>query len=304
MNNDRKFVIRAIPDKGLGVIATDPIDEGEVIISEAPLFTQALARNADTIAASLAQKSTDEKRQYLSLANCHKTNRFNPLHGIFETNALPCGDNMPSLGTIASKAGIFLQCSRFNSSCTPNVHNWWNEEAGVLVMRALKPIAQGEELCICYCNEWRPRSIRQKAFKAKFGFTCTCANCSLDGESLINSDHRRTQLGFLYDEIEKCASDPVLGVKKVKLALNLLREEGLVHGEHQLAYDAFQFCAACANLQLAKAWAKKAQNAAFRMSGNGSEDTLKYAKYARNPKSHPAWGWNRQKADGLEGPDA
>jgi hypothetical protein len=122
---------------------------------------------------------------------------------------------MPGFGAIANKAGIFLQCSRFNSSCTPNVYNCWNEEGGVMVMRALKPIAQGEELCICYCHEWQPRDVRQDKFKAKFGFTCTCASCSLDGEALISSDRRRTQLGILYHEIAKCASDPVLGVKKV-----------------------------------------------------------------------------------------
>ena len=206
-----------MPEKGLGVVATDPIDEGEVIISEAPLFTQVRARNADTIAASLAHKSMDEKRQYLSLANCHKTSRFKPLQGIFETNALPCGENMNDFGVAASKAGLFLQCSRFNSSCTPNVRNCWDEEGGVMVMRALKAIARGEELCICYCSGWLPRDIRQDRFKDQFGFTCTCATCSLDGEALVNSDRRRMQLRRLYDEIGNCASDPVLGVKKVSL---------------------------------------------------------------------------------------
>ena len=219
----RKFDIRAIPEKGLGVIATDPIDEGEVIISEAPLITQALARNEITIAASLVPKSMDEKRQYLSLANCHKKSRFQPLHGIFETNALPCGNNTPEFGTIASKAGIFLLCSRFNSSCTPNVHNCWNEERGVLVMRALKHIAQGEELCICYCSEWQPRDVRQAKFEAAFGFTCSCACCSLDGDALISSDRRRTQLGRLYNEIGRCADDPALGVKKVSLLIIILK---------------------------------------------------------------------------------
>ena len=158
-----------------------------MIISEAPLLTQDRART-DSIVASLAQKSTDEKRQYLSLANCHKTSRFNPLYGIYETNALPCGENMPGSGVTTSKGGIFLQCSRFNSSCTPNVHNCWDEEGGVIVMRALKPIARGEELCICYWGEWEPRDIRRDKLKADFGFTCTCASCSLDGEALISSD--------------------------------------------------------------------------------------------------------------------
>jgi len=173
-----------------------------------------------------------------------------------------------------------------------------------MVMRALKPIAQGEELCICYAEEWQPCDIRQGQFQAKFGFTCTCASCSLDGEALISSDRRRTQLGLLYHEIGKCASDPAMGVKKVKIALKLLREEGLVHGEDNFAYDAFQFCAGCANLQCAKAWAEKAWNAAHRTSGSDGEQTLKFLRLAKNPKPHPAWGLTRQRAVGLEGPDA
>lgn len=186
-----------------------------MIISEAPLFTQIWTRNERTIAASLAQKSTDEKRQYLSLTNCHPTSRYRPLQGIFETNALPCGENMPGFGAVATEAGIFLQCSRFNSSCTPNVHNFWKEEGGVIVMRAMTRIARGEELCLCYAKEWHPRSVRQAAFRDRFGFTCTCACCSLDVEASASSDRRRTQLGVLYHEIGNCASDPVLGVQKV-----------------------------------------------------------------------------------------
>jgi SET domain len=228
--DQRKFIVQAILGKGLGVVATDPIDRGEVIISEAPLFTQGLARNEHTIAASLAPKSMDEKREYLRLANCRDSTKVNPLQGIFETNTLPCGDNMQEFGVTASKAGIFLLCSRFNSSCTPNVHNWWDEEGGVIVMRALKPIERGEELCICYGGEWQPRDLRQEKFRSKFGFTCTCTSCSLDGEALMSSDRRRTRLGILYHEIGSCADDPVLGVKKVSLLgviLGLLTQSGL-----------------------------------------------------------------------------
>lgn len=199
----------------MGVIATHPIDAGELIISEAPLFTQTLVRSASTIAASLATKTPDEKRQYLNLTNCRKSAQYNPLRGIFETNALPCGVNMPESGPVANKAGIFLQCSRFNSSCMPNVHNCWDEDGGVIGMRALKPIARGEELCISYCGEWMTRDARRSLLKAKFGFTCNCASCSLDGEALTLSDRRRMQLETLHGEIAKCAYNPVLGVKKV-----------------------------------------------------------------------------------------
>jgi hypothetical protein len=68
---DPKFEIQSVPGKGCGIIATRPIRRGEEILSEAPLFTQERLPSQNTIAYSLTSKTTDEKRQYLDLVNCH-----------------------------------------------------------------------------------------------------------------------------------------------------------------------------------------------------------------------------------------
>jgi hypothetical protein len=218
LQGDQKFVIKDIPGKGLGAVATRMMEKGEVIISEAPLFTQGRDKQNSTIIRSLTEKSDQDKRKFLELANCHKADpkfKNSPFLGIFDTNALPCGVNDSSSGEFATTGGLFLQCSRFNSSCTPNVHNYWNEKRGVIFLRALKDIAEGEELCLCYSGEWLPRNERRKKLKEKFKFLCRCATCSLDGDQQLRSDERRAQLGALYEEIGGCARDPALGVKKV-----------------------------------------------------------------------------------------
>lgn len=198
----------------MGAFATRPITYGDVILSEAPLFTQTLVQcGVRTIALALSSKSDSEKRQYLELANCHQ-GRYPPLMGIFRTNALPCGDN----GTrkIATKAGIFLKATRFNSSCVPNVNNWWNEGKNVIEFRALRDIAQGEELSITYAVDLSPWADRRRELQVRYGFECHCEACSLSGEALTASDDRRIKLESLIDEIGECGNRPAEGIRKVR----------------------------------------------------------------------------------------
>lgn len=209
-----KFEIRSVPGKGRGIIATRPITRGEEILSEAPLFTQECVPNQKTIAYSLEPKTSDEKRQYLDLANCHR-GTMPPLMGIFHTNALPCGNNGGLLGSIATKAGIFFQGCIFNSSCVPNVNNCWDEEKGVIKFHALKDITEGEELCLCYGDLLTSRTMRRQ-WQAGFGFECHCPACSLSSHEQSASDNRRIAVKKLFSEIGECGNRPAEGVKKVR----------------------------------------------------------------------------------------
>ena len=136
--------------------------------------------------------------------------------GIFLTNALPCGVNDDILGTVASTAGIFLQGSKLNSSCRPNVNNFWNNEKKVIVFHALKNIAEGEELCISYTQTLAPRATRRTNLQANFGFECRCAACSLPDHEQRESDRRRSRAKELFDQIGRCGNRPAEGVKKVR----------------------------------------------------------------------------------------
>jgi hypothetical protein len=138
-----------------------------------------------------------------------------PLVGIFHTNTLPCGNSGGLLGGMAAKWGIFLQGSRFNSSCVPNVNNYWNEEKGVIKFHALRDITEGEELCICYGDLFTSRTMRQR-WQTGFGFECHCPACSLSSHEQSVSDDRRITVQKLFGEVGGCGNRPAEGVKKVR----------------------------------------------------------------------------------------
>ena len=137
--------------------------------------------------------------------------------GIFQTNAYPLGftDITASTGG-AKEAGVFLLCSRLNSSCVPNVNNHYNEAMGALCIYALRDIEEGEELCVCYNSVFGCREERQRSLFEKFRFNCTCETCQLEGGALEKSDERREMLGRLYLEIPKEAKNPAYRVQLVR----------------------------------------------------------------------------------------
>ena len=212
---DSIYRVESILGKGRGIIANRSIDRGTVILSEAPFILQTLGLTQSTIKDSLSRKSVEDQRRYLELKNCHR-GTLPPLLGIFRTNALPCGSHDSFTGQTADTAGIFLQGSLFNSSCLPNVNNCWDPTNRVIVFRALRDIAEGEELSICYKNLFDARDARRSELRTNFRFDCQCAACSLSGEALQLSDQRRMTLKGLYHEIPSYANQPSVGVTKVR----------------------------------------------------------------------------------------
>ena len=234
------FEIAASPlTGGLGLFAIRPISQGSIILSEAPLFTQPPLprRSNSTIMSRLAQCTRDEQCQFFTLWNAHKTPRpgqstLLPALGIFETNALPCGvfpgrtgaqaeedEEVEKVQTGGHRDGIFLQASRINHSCIPNMARSWDAETQEMVFRAIRDIEVDEELCISYIgvDVLKRRAQRKADIEKAFGFTCTCEACSLEGEELAESDQRRAAVKRVYEEIGKCGKEPTLGLRKVSM---------------------------------------------------------------------------------------
>merc|ERR1712073_245996 len=44
--------------------------------------------------------------------------------------------------------GLFLKISRINHSCRPNAHWTWDEAKKKLVVRSLRDLSAGEEICV------------------------------------------------------------------------------------------------------------------------------------------------------------
>lgn len=209
------FSVQDVPGKGKGIVATRAIAQGELVLAEAPLFKQIRSRSNATVLAALSALSDADQRQYFSLANARRGKAPPPI-GIFETNALPCGDNDPSRGAAADSAAIFLFGSRFNSSCQPNVSNYWDERMRKITFWATRAVAAGEELCISYSPGLAVREERRRWLQAAFGFVCRCAACGREGAELRASDERRVAIARLYEEVGECGNNPAVGVRKVR----------------------------------------------------------------------------------------
>ncbi|KDQ11251.1 hypothetical protein BOTBODRAFT_463425 [Botryobasidium botryosum FD-172 SS1] len=282
------FSIVPISGKGLGVTATRALARGEIVMIEEPLFTQTGFRSLESVLSAFSGLSSSEKRNYLLPANCHPD--LHSLQGIYETNCFPLGPNSRLQSRHADRSGVFLLASRFNSSCRPNVENYWHTKTQTLRIIAQRDIRKGEELCIAYSELLAPREARQAFLRHNFGFDCTCEVCSLQGDASRRSDERRVALGKLYEDIG-FIQNPRRGIKAVQRALDLLREEGLTFNREGFYYDGFQFCIAVSDIPNARKWIERAYRASVLAIGDGG-DRIGWImqRYIDRPESHPLRG--------------
>jgi SET domain len=77
---------------------------------------------------------------------------------------------------------LFLSAALLNHSCLPSLyhtHHRVGTEA-VMVLRALRPLREGEELSIRYVDPRGGDYERRKVFTETWGFACACARCEGD----------------------------------------------------------------------------------------------------------------------------
>ena len=194
------FEVVPIPGKGHGCRATRDIERGERIFSEEPVVQQGPGLPALQVAVD--RMPVEARRRFFSLTqNEIKYGVKLTARGVFMTNAHPCHDFSPL------HRGIFPTIARFNHACEPSAVYRWNAALGKLTVHAVKRILVGSEICVSYSFDGLRREQRQKHLRDIFGFSCTCAKCSLSGEALRQSDERLSALG----DVDACTSDLCVG---------------------------------------------------------------------------------------------
>jgi hypothetical protein len=80
--------------------------------------------------------------------------------------------------------GCYPYAAMLNHSCEPNCVQRFDAEAGI-VIRTVRDVSVGEELCISYTDTGMPTWYRQQELLQSYHFHCQCARCSrwdgLDG---------------------------------------------------------------------------------------------------------------------------
>lgn len=75
-------------------------------------------------------------------------------------------------------AGVFTLGSLFNHSCVPNIAATFIEDRQIVVFRALRDIAPGEELVHSYVDLARCTRERRVLLKKDYNFDCACFYCT------------------------------------------------------------------------------------------------------------------------------
>merc|ERR1719350_1232591 len=72
--------------------------------------------------------------------------------------------------------GLISTVALTNHSCHPNVEVDYEGSCQAIV-RAVRPIAEGDEVTQSYINEMEPLGTRQRALRDRYGFVCACLRC-------------------------------------------------------------------------------------------------------------------------------
>ncbi|KAF2435328.1 SET domain-containing protein [Tothia fuscella] len=281
------FELKDVPGKGKGLIATQEIQPGTCLISEAPLFTTAEIQSSDTereLVRIIKSLPRDSQRAFLSLHNNNPGRE--PFSNIVRSNGYP-------LGPSSDVGGIFVKIARINHSCLANTQQAWNTGRNQETVYAVRNIKKGEEITIAYTigGTSAERKSRMKQF---FGFECRCELCSRSGKQLRTSDANYTRMAELDDSIGdsgRVRKTPEKALSDCRELLDLYRKEKISDARlPRLYYDAFQICIMHGDQARGREFALRCAKEWTICQGNDSEDVLEMLDYADFPSSHGGFG--------------
>ncbi|KIM20118.1 hypothetical protein M408DRAFT_13160 [Serendipita vermifera MAFF 305830] len=213
---------------GRGYVTTEQIPRGALILTKTPWFSL-LPMNFHIPLRYTQAAEWDSLQPVASGAIFAHGSDYEK----FKINALPCGVyRIPGSAITERVLGCFLLASRFNSSCRPNVHAYWNETNGCMEFRAVRDISDFEELLISYNPDMLLLEAKERQLRTleEFGFRCHCDVCANPDPY---SDSRRRHL-------KKIVADPGDEIDLLTDAIAMLAEEGLYHYGDTLLFDLFR----------------------------------------------------------------
>ncbi|TRM58107.1 hypothetical protein BD626DRAFT_410981 [Schizophyllum amplum] len=173
----------------------------------------------------LARMTPARREAYLALFNCHEGDGCGPLTGRFRTNGIGApGDYkfMDWPGEAGKFSFVADDISRANHSCRPNAHPHFDYELFATVLRAVRPIQAGEEICISYVRRGVDNYEERKKSLAPYGFECSCPSCV----DHVASDARRAIIAT-FNNPEPVNRNPYYHIKRNLWKVSLIQEEGL-----------------------------------------------------------------------------
>ena len=237
------FIIRESPGKGRGLFATRNIKEGQLILEEYPLltisdgkslheFTAIYYPNIEEDTKAKILKLHDPAENLKNLDNdiveklASKTDESSKIYRIFIGNSFPiCGEEWYD----TTEFGLYNNISLINHACVPNAtKSWVMGDFKRQQVKAMKTIEKDEEILVNYqCGsevDFGSREFRMQELLGLNGILCSCSECSLEGEALVNNDLMRAELREKAAEITQLLRLYPLPRRDVKKAMKLSQQ--------------------------------------------------------------------------------
>ncbi|KAI5926916.1 hypothetical protein F4810DRAFT_723343 [Camillea tinctor] len=283
------FYSEEVPGKGIGLVANRTIRKGEVIMVRSPALVahsglivrmEKGAREAFYDSA-MSKLPTPRREEFMNQMG-------EGVHGKIETNCFQLYIDGGKKGS--SHLGCYPEISRFNHDCRPNVHYRLSNLTHTTV--AVRDIAPGEELSISYIDLLLSHADRTQRL-SKWGFQCSCAQCTAGANETAASDARLKRIAQLKADLETFNHTVVTAETGAELV-------ALYHAERLDSYLGHAYTRAALNFALfgdedrAREYAAAAVDALEREMGPGVADARAMKVLAENPREHWTWGKRRK----------
>ncbi|KAK0707160.1 hypothetical protein B0T21DRAFT_341295 [Apiosordaria backusii] len=274
------FKVEKLPNKGYGVVATEHIKKGTVLMVQLPVMLQLLEsaeqndkwETRDVL--KLLQRAgnqlpKEQQREVMGLAaqgkgyvvdDIMKTNTFDVTVGVLEGSTGQMG--------WGSHSGLYPEIARINHACKPNCFTRYSPSTLIMEIVAYRDISPGEELSISYAPLNILSTDRSELLKW-WGFTCTCALCQ-NPTAIKKSDKQRNRIQALLEEFDTPSK---LTEEKISEIEELVREEGMEGQMGDLYNIIGNVYAQRGELKKAKEYGKKGVMWLKRYAGADSERT-------------------------------
>ncbi|KAJ7282930.1 hypothetical protein C8J57DRAFT_1297014 [Mycena rebaudengoi] len=303
---------RSAGSKGMGAFAAQNLCAAALILVEYPTT---VVQNTIVLNFSMTMSETyreliqrvPAKTQplLLKLHNAQPLKSCEWEEAILRSNAI--GISIPTPANPGSFSmghnGVFLEMSRFNHSCSPNISHRFDPRSFTLSVHTLRPITKGEELVHSYLDlpSTITRQDRRTRLKELCHFECRCDACSVPCPA--ESDHRRTAIRnttreAVFEPLRSWSRGGGRGdlYKVVDFhfaAVEDMIREGLYHPPYSLHVTALAICfAALEDWANFRVWIEKARVAAI--CPFATETAAEMAQYLAHPETFPQWALVRR----------
>jgi hypothetical protein len=196
----------------------------------------------------------------------------------------------------------------------------------IVVVHALKPIKEGQELITVYTDTKRPRDERRAFLSNTYNFFCECSVCALPTNESIASDERLAQMRTLKEKFatwgasaidgkeatrlaneiwgvgeaegywSECVSPPPLILVTADSRLGVVSLPRMQHTSLQHTQSMFFFSLALTvpdrrlSVHATRTWAALSHKWFSIELGEDSKQATKAKTIITNPRAHAAWG--------------